>query len=517
MEAMAFRRYLRADRTGPSALARRDKNMNRFKGLAKGLVVATSCFVVLSAAATSLQAQKTVNASWIGYEGSWTTASGWSCNCVPNNSSTDVFNVSIPQYGFVLLDNSSNLASATINSFTLSGGLLAVENSESLDVVRDINNNNNGNLGVYASVLTVGGNVNNHANLELGNGDRVTVAGTVTNAGSVGTITVPNNSSFSVGPDSTLQMSSLINGNSPRTQGDFSNSGTVTVSGDVTNGVRGQIIEQEGPASAPATISVGGNLTNHSELDLQDPATLTGLDVSGNLTNSGKPHYPAYLDVDGGRARVNGEVSNSAFVGISPEGSLSVGDTYTTSGWTHVEGTLIAPTVDIAGGKLDGSKGTIQGNVVNSAILSPVDPFAVNTITEITTLTIDGNYAQKAGGTLLIDVSSATDFSILDVSGEALLDGTAKFDFLNGYTPGANTDFAFLKAGSVAGDFTSLDFKGIKCPSCTFNLSTLSLDTGSTAPSPAVPEPSTVMLLGTGLVVLALLLRKKQRSVQSCS
>lgn len=160
---------------------------------------------------------------------------------------------------------------------------------------------------------------------------------------------------------------------------------------------------------------------------------------------------------------------------------------------------MIAPSGTLSGG------GTINGNVLSNATVSPGDP---------ATLTINGDYTQKADGTLVIDISSTTDFSILDVTGKASLDGTAEFDFLNGYIPGPNTDFAFLQAGSVAGDFSALDFVGINCPSCTFNLSTLSLDTGSTPPSSAVPEPGTLVFFATGLLGMCYMLQHTNRRVK---
>jgi hypothetical protein len=110
-------------------------------------------------------------------------------------------------------------------------------------------------------------------------------------------------------------------------------------------------------------------------------------------------------------------------------------------------------------------------------------------------------------GTLVIDISSAKDCSILGVTGKASLDGIVEFNFLNGYVPGANTDFGFLKAGSAMGDFTGLHFINLNCPTCAFDLNTLSLDTGSNVPTS--PEPGTLVVLGTGLLGLAWLLRRR--------
>jgi hypothetical protein len=210
------------------------------------------------------------------------------------------------------------------------------------------------------------------------------------------------------------------------------------------------------------------------------------------------------LDVFGSLSTKGPLVNNGDLVLLG--GSLSVGGNLTSRGDIDVEGTLIAPTVDVAGGELFGDD-RVDGDLVNRSVVSP------GLLVVPATLTIDGNYTQKADGTLLIDISGPTDFSVLDVTGEASLDGTAEFDFLNGYVPGPNTDFPFLEAGSVIGEFASLDFIGIKCPTCTFNLSTLSLDTGGTAPSPAVPEPGTLIFFATSLLALGSVLRCKSRHV----
>jgi len=127
---------------------------------------------------------------------------------------------------------------------------------------------------------------------------------------------------------------------------------------------------------------------------------------------------------------------------------------------------------------------------------------------------VDGNYIQGPDGTLLIDISSLTDFSSLDISGNAALGGTVQFDFLNGYVPQANDTFAFLDAASVSGDFSSVDFAGIDCASCTAGFNgtdfRFSLDTGGMGPTSTTPEPGALGLLVTGLLALAWARRRRR-------
>ncbi len=93
---------------------------------------------------------------------------------------------------------------------------------------------------------------------------------------------------------------------------------------------------------------------------------------------------------------------------------------------------------------------------------------------------------------MLIDISSLTNFSSLDITGSATLDGTVPFDVLNGYVPQSDDSFAFLDAAGVTGNFSNFDFVEINCTSCSagFNGSnfTFSLDTGSMLSPPTPPR-----------------------------
>ena len=258
------------------------------------------------------------------------------------------------------------------------------------------------------------------------------------------------------------------------------------------------------------------DLTNEGAIAIQSGGKL---EVSGNAYDGG-----AIAIQSGGELDVSGNAYDSSTGTVTNDGTLMVDGTMQTSGtvfdsgkidpttYTQSGGTtdlaggsVISPTVDLQGGSLTGN-GTIQGNLVNDAL---VNPGLSNT-----TLTVDGNYTQGQDGTLLIGISSLTDFSSLDITGNATLDGAVEFDFLNGYVPQANDTFAFLDATSVTGDFSSFDLVGITCASCTAGFNgtnfTFSLDMGGTPPtSVSTPEPATLLLLITGLLAMTWVRRRK--------
>lgn len=81
-------------------------------------------------------------------------------------------------------------------------------------------------------------------------------------------------------------------------------------------------------------------------------------------------------------------------------------------------------------------------------------------------LTIDGNYIQETEGTLEIEVGGyqpEQEYDILEVTGDATLDGILQLDFINGFAPKKGDVFEFLQIGGTAtGSFSNVVIKGLK-------------------------------------------------------
>jgi len=112
--------------------------------------------------------------------------------------------------------------------------------------------------------------------------------------------------------------------------------------------------------------------------------------------------------------------------------------------------TLTSSTVTIASGGILTGTGTVSGNVTNSGIISPGNPFG--------TLTIRGNFTQTSTGIFRLQLGglAAGQSGLLAVTGNATLAGTLQL------VPTGNLQFlpgdklVFLTANSVTGSFTTV-------------------------------------------------------------
>jgi len=134
---------------------------------------------------------------------------------------------------------------------------------------------------------------------------------------------------------------------------------------------------------------------------------------------------------------------------------LSGANTYTggTSikrGVLQVDGSISSNTFVNWGGRLAGS-GTVNGNVTNArGKISPGDALG-----EPGVLTIGENYTQTAGGTLFIQIGGGNpgQVSVLDVQGNANLNGFLDPVLVNGFVPEIGQSFTFLNYASFTGFF----------------------------------------------------------------
>jgi autotransporter-associated beta strand protein len=205
----------------------------------------------------------------------------------------------------------------------------------------------------------------------------------------------------------------------------------------------------------------------------------SGLDISGHngpgvTIGSLEGDEGAFVDLGANNLTIGSNNLSTTFSGVMQDGDrggnggtggsltkigtgtldLTGANTYTGNtninrGVLKVDGSITSNTFVNHGGTLAGT-GTVGGNVTNAGVVSPGDAPG--------TLTVNGNYAQASNGTLLIDIAGANDgqFSVLDVLGNANLDGFLHPVLLNGFTPTIGESFTFLDYASLTGAFSSI-------------------------------------------------------------
>ncbi len=343
--------------------------------------------------------------------------------------------------------------------------------------------NNPASLGTGAVAIASGSvldiNYGGSTNVALSNA--VSGAGSLVKNGS-GTVVVNNGNSFSGGTTINAGRLSLNFGNGLGTGAVVIGSGASLALGDVTYANNtsggGQIFKAStgltnltgtnthsgGIAVQAGTLGVAGNgalgsgtiaISSGAVLEYTNAATTSfsnGLSGAGTFRKLGAGQLAfannfgiGALDLVAGRTRIN-----------------VIGTTNVTVG---------------ANATLDGT-GRIIGNLINNGIVAPGN--------SIGTLTVQGNYTHNANSVLEVEFDASGNIDLLDVTGNATLNGgTVRFVGLGGAEGQGGT---FLRTGgTLTGTFTTIETVGALLPLSVFYQPGAAL----MAPSVLTARPST--------------------------
>jgi hypothetical protein len=239
--------------------------------------------------------------------------------------------------------------------------------------------------------------------------------------------------------------------------------GAVMMSNSPSNIIEGASTGKEILTNA-STIEGAGNIGNdfmglvNTGTIFANNGTLTIFPDSKNFKNSGK-----LIVNSGSTMNINGPTATSfntsGTVTINSGGSLTVGlnAKYSQTGTksTTVDGTLTASNgINIAGGTVFGNLGTLVGNfnLSGTGAISPGDG-----IKKVGELTINGTYTQGSTASALIDLGGLTSgkFDVVNITNAATLNGKLVVDLVNGFTPVAGNSFDIMNYSSETGVFSS--------------------------------------------------------------
>ena len=416
----------------------------------------------------------------------------------------------------LLLDNGAVTNTGTLEASN--GGILQISGDTVNHAGGNITANAGSSVQLFGSTVIQGGTLNNNGGAFFGTpqgnvayldgstaAGAVTINGTYTSDLNTDTYlrgTINNTGNFQLNGGSGTNSVLLIDSANVTLQG----GGTVTLSmvGGGGNAIIAQAVGGTTLTNVNNTIRGAGIIGLNGLSVLNDaggtllanaPGQTLLFNGGGTLTNHGtmQVYNSATMQISNGGFTTDGNVT------IDSGGNLISDVAYNqTGGRTQVDGTLTANAgMNVSGGTVDGT-GTILGDVLLSGgTMQPGDAPG--------TLTIIGNYDQTGG--IFDELISSTANGLLVVFGDATLGPSAdlNIDLLSGFVPTLGEDFtivAFLSssgafANAPGGDFTMDGFNW----SIAYNPHDIVLtfeSSGGSAP-PTVPEPSTLILLATGL------------------
>jgi autotransporter-associated beta strand protein len=221
----------------------------------------------------------------------------------------------------------------------------------------------------------------------------------------------------------------------------------------------GPLLQNSGPVGIPvfADFTVDGAVSTGTPAESNAINSLTFLNgsslrVLNNLeVTSGTFAVEGAALLSGDQVTTPGDLIKLGAGVLTTDVDIQSGGTaFIQEGGLIVNGSLAAPEgVVVAQNALLGGSGTINGNLTNDGVVAPGNSPGV--------LTINGNFIQNSSGTLQMELASASVYDILVVTGDATLGGTLQAVFFDGFTPEYGEQFAVLQAGSISGEFDSIE------------------------------------------------------------
>ena len=434
---------------------------------------------------------------WLGGTGNWSNSSDWSAGLPGQDSNVTIYT----GHDNVTLDTSSSVNALILGG---SGGfmtsiLIGDGNTHTLTIARSLTVGQSGYLQLFndtvvasavtnsgyidvsnGSTLEIFGNVTNNSGallstgfLGTSGGDTLNIAGTLTNAYG-GTIYIAGTGDLAqVGPVTNQGLLLVDSGAS------------LFVNGNVNN-LGGRIVT--GISEGGNTFFIGGTLTMNSSASLDILGHGDQAFVMGVLNNGGSIN-----EVNEGTLYVYGNVNNTGCIGECGEVPISGDNRYLIIGDFHNEasGAFVSLPDDVL----------MAEAVVNSGFIR----FAPGAGLAAASITLN------PGSALGIDISGPNSFGTLATTGSVVLNGVLDVFLDNGYMPPVGQEFKFISfaPGGLSGTFSSIQGNGE-------NFIVIYNDSGGNVElvaegSSSVPEPASAVLMGSGVLGLAVVIRHKMR------
>ena len=445
------------------------------------------------------------------------------------------YDVLIPGGADVILDQEADLERLTVES---TADLTRLDGN-SVQINKNLENNgflgnfagtvngdmtNSGTVQLLGDTLTVNGGFHNSGSINIDEGgklrfnqnsvindNRITVydgqlesSGLFTNFGSI----TLQNGSLEAGPKTVNRGTFYWEGGS---LGDLHNRGGGQILVDATSDDRRHIgyaatLVNEGRithTASDATFFDGGSGDDENDAVLENRAgAVYDLQSDGNFEIDDYEHDRGTIVNAGlfhksggsGKSRIEDRIDfrNTGTFKVT-SGTLAIHNYSQTTGQMKLQNANLAFPNDaqITGGSIVGT-GKIVGDLHNTgATISPG--------TSPGTLTIDGNYTQQSAGEMLLELAGteAGEFDVLEILGDANLDGTLSLRILDDFSPEMGESFDLLKYKSRSGGFSEIDVLG-----SAYEFEPTYNSDGMTLTTTAVPEPGTLALIGVGTAAL---------------